>query len=55
MIGTGTLINAAAIVGGGVIGLLAGKLMKERFRETVQLACGICVLFIGTAGAMEKC
>ncbi len=54
MIGTGTLINAAAIVGGGVIGLLAGKLMKERFRETVQLACGICVLFIGTAGAMEK-
>ena len=29
MIGTGTLINAAAIVGGGVIGLLGGKLMKE--------------------------
>lgn len=54
MIGTGTLINSAAIIGGGVIGLLGGKLMKERLRETVQLACGICVLFIGTAGTMEK-
>lgn len=54
MIGIGTIINAAAIVGGGIIGLLGGRFMKERYQETVQRTCGICVLFIGIAGAMEK-
>lgn len=38
---------------GGLIGLLGGKFMKDRLRETVQLTCGICVLFIAVAGAME--
>ena len=54
MIGVGTIINSAAIVGGGIIGLLGGRFMKERYQETVQRTCGICVLFIGIAGAMEK-
>lgn len=54
MIGIGTIINSAAIVGGGIIGLLGGRFMKERYQETIQRTCGICVLFIGIAGAMEK-
>lgn len=54
MIGVGTIINSAAIVGDGIIGLLGGRFMKERYQETVQRTCGICVLFIGIAGAMEK-
>lgn len=54
MIGVGTIINSAAIVGGGIIGLLGGRFMKERYQETIQRTCGICVMFIGIAGAMEK-
>ena len=53
MIGLGTIINCAAIIVGGVFGLLFGTLLKERVQETLQKANGICVLFIGIAGAME--
>ena len=53
MIGLGTIINCAAIIVGGFFGLLFGKLLKERVQETLQKANGICVLFIGIAGAME--
>lgn len=53
MIGLGTIINCAAIIVGGVFGLLFGKLLKERVQETLQKANGICVLFIGIAGAMD--
>lgn len=54
MIGLGTIINSAAIVAGGLFGLFGGKLLKERFQETLQLTCGVSVLVIGIAGAMEK-
>ena len=54
MIRVGTIINSAAIVGGGIIGRMGGRFMKERYQENVQRTCGICVLFIGIAGAMEK-
>ncbi len=54
MIGIGTIINSAAIACGGIIGLLGGRFMKLRYQETIQRTCGICVLFIGIAGAMEK-
>lgn len=53
MFGLGTIINVAAIVLGGVIGALFGKLMKERHQDALSKACGICVLFIGIAGALE--
>lgn len=53
MFGLGTLINIAGIIIGGVIGILFGNLLKQRFQDTLTKACGICVLFIGIAGAME--
>lgn len=53
MVGLGTIINSAAIVVGGIFGLLFGKFMKERIQNTLLKACGVCVLFIGIAGAME--
>lgn len=53
MIGTGTIINAAAIVAGGLMGLAGGRFMTDRMQETLQRTCGVSVLFIGTAGAME--
>lgn len=54
MPGLGTLINAAGIIIGGFAGLLFGKLIKPRMQETMTCACGICVIFLGIAGAMEK-
>ncbi len=53
MHGLGTIINTAAIIVGGLLGLLFGKLISERFRDTLCKACGVAVLFIGTSGALE--
>lgn len=54
MIGLGTLINAAAIVVGGVAGHFFGRFLSEGCRDTLTKSCGISVLFIGIAGAVEK-
>lgn len=54
MPGLGTIVNAAAIILGGLAGLLFGKLIKPRIQETIMMACGVCVIFLGIAGAMEK-
>lgn len=53
MFGLGTIINTGAIIAGGVLGLLSGSLLKERHRDTLNMACGVSVLFIGIAGALE--
>ena len=49
----GTIINVIAIVLGGVIGRFFGKLLSERFQDTLNKVCGVSVLFIGIAGALE--
>lgn len=54
MTGLGTLINAAAILAGGILGLTFGKFMKPRYQETLTMACGVSVIFLGIAGTMEK-
>ena len=53
MFGLGTIINTGAIILGGVFGGLFGKLLKERHQDGFSKACGISVLFLGTAGALE--
>ena len=49
----GTVINVAAIILGGIIGRLFGRFLTERFQDTLKKVCGVCVLFIGIAGALE--
>jgi uncharacterized membrane protein YqgA involved in biofilm formation len=53
MFGLGTVINVAAIVLGGILGMLVGSFLKEPLRDSLSKACGICVLFIGIGGALE--
>lgn len=53
MPGLGTVINVAAIIAGTILGIAFGKLMKERLRDGLTKACGVCVLFLGIAGGME--
>jgi hypothetical protein len=54
MIGLGTLINVAAIIAGGLAGLLFGRFMTERYQDTMMKAVGVCVLFVGLGGALEQ-
>lgn len=53
MIGLGTILNTAAIVAGGVCGMLFGRFMKESAQDTLTKVCGISTLFIGLTGALE--
>lgn len=54
MPGLGTIINTAAIIVGGFLGLMFGKLINEKIKDSLCKACGVSVLFIGMAGAFEK-
>lgn len=53
MTGLGTIINSVAIVAGGLAGHFTGKLFRRDQQEAVNKACGISVLFIAIAGAMQ--
>lgn len=54
MRGLGTLINMAAIVAGGLLGLFFGNLLKERYRDALIKVNGVAVLFLGIAGTLQK-
>lgn len=53
MFGLGTILNCAGILLGGILGLLCGKFLKESIQDALTKTCGVCVLFIGIAGALE--
>ena len=53
MYGLGTIINVAAIVVGGLLGLIFGRFIGDRHRETLGKACGLAVIFIGAAGTLK--
>ncbi len=53
MHGLGTIINVAAIIAGGLLGMLFGRFIGERHRDTLCKACGLAVIFIGAAGALK--
>lgn len=53
MTGLGTVINSASIVAGGLVGHFAGKFFRPEQQESLNKACGISVIFIAVAGAMQ--
>lgn len=53
MVGLGTLINTGAVVAGGLLGGIVGRLFDDEQRESLNKASGISVLFIAIAGAMQ--
>ena len=54
MPGLGTIINTAAIVAGGLLGLLFKNLLTKSMEDTLLKASSVCVLFIGISGAMSQ-
>ena len=53
MIGMGTIVNAAAILAGAVMGLVLRKGLPERWQETIMQAIGLSVMVIGIQMAMK--
>jgi hypothetical protein len=53
MFALGTIINTAAIVAGGTIGLFFGGLMGREKQQALKSVCGLATLFLGISGAME--
>ncbi len=53
MYGLGTIINVAAIVIGGLLGMLFGRFIGDRHRDSLCKACGLAVIFIGAAGTFK--
>ena len=53
MFALGTIVNTAAIILGGFLGLLFGGLLQQRHQDSLCKICGVCTLFIGISGALE--
>lgn len=53
MIGMGTIINSVGIVAGGLTGHFIGRMFCREQQDALTKACGVSVLFIAIAGAME--
>ena len=53
MTGLGTIVNGAAVAAGGLAGHFLGKLFRQEQQEALTAVCGISVMFIAVAGAMQ--
>lgn len=51
---TGTLVNAVAVIVGGLIGILLKKGIKERYTLSINKALGLAVLIIGINGVIAN-
>lgn len=54
MVGLGTLINTAAVIIGGLIGLCLKNGIKKELQDSLMHACGVATIFIGASGALSK-
>ena len=52
--GLGTVINALAIIAGGLVGIAGGRFIKERYQDIVLRATAIAIMFVGASGAFSK-
>ncbi len=49
----GTLVNASAIAGGCLIGLIVRGRLTEKISATIMNGLALCVLYIGISGALK--
>lgn len=49
----GTIVNTAAVLLGGAIGLLLNRAIPKRLSDNVFKALGLCTLFIGVTGLFQ--
>jgi uncharacterized membrane protein YqgA involved in biofilm formation len=53
MIGLGTIVNAAAVIVGSILGLVLKFGIPERFKSSIMQAISLSVIFIGTSGVLQ--
>ena len=53
MIGLGTIANTAAVILGGVLGLLLKNGIAKRFENILMQALGLATVFIGISGVLK--
>ncbi len=54
MIGLGTIVNAGAIIAGGVDGTFIKHGLTDRYKNIIMQGIGLSVLFIGISGALKS-
>lgn len=52
MPGLGTIVNVAAIIGGGILGVSGGRFLNERITRLLTIACGAYVIYLGLEGSI---
>jgi uncharacterized membrane protein YqgA involved in biofilm formation len=53
MFGLGTLINTAAVVFGGLLGLLLKNGIAKKYESILMKSLGLATIFIGTSGVLR--
>ena len=53
MIGLGTIVNTAAVVAGGLLGMALKKGIAQRFEKILMQALGLATMFIGVGGVLK--
>lgn len=53
MIGLGTIVNTAAVIAGGVLGMLLKNGIAKRFEKILMQALGLATVFIGISGVLK--
>lgn len=54
MVGLGTIINAGSIIVGGLIGMLVGKKLTERFQRIITVAMALSVIAMALSDMMAR-
>lgn len=54
MVGLGTIVNAGAIIAGGIAGTLLRSGIPEKYKRIVMQGIGLSVLFIGVSGTIKE-
>lgn len=54
MYGIGTIVNAGAVIVGGLAGTLLKNGISERYKKIVMQAIGLSVVFIGISGTIKE-
>lgn len=49
----GTVVNAIAIIVGGLVGIILRKGIPDSYKETIMQGLGLCVVVIGLMGAFK--
>ncbi len=50
----GTIINVAAVIGGGILGKFLNAGAVKKYENTLMHALGLCTLFIGIGGVLSR-